>query len=63
MIPPILCPDPLELVEFRGLQRIEQLFFCNIGLIEDADQAKNNREGIGTNSFGSLLESKDLGGR
>jgi hypothetical protein len=45
-----------------GSQRIEQLFFCNIGLIEDADQAKNDREEIGNKQFfGSLLVSKDLG--
>src|SRR5262245_54559050 len=43
-------------------QRTEQLFFCNIGLIEYADQAKNDREEMGNKqSFGSLLVSKDLG--
>src|SRR5262249_32634484 len=36
---------------FVGSQRIEQLLFCNIGLIEDADQAKNDRKGMGTKNF------------
>lgn len=44
-----------------GSQRMEQLFFGNIGLIEVADQAKKH-SGTGQAIVDSLLALKDLQG-